>query len=386
MSRKKYSNDVLTVRYSWDYDINIMNTYIHKVFNDKLSELPNKEKLLQQLTHQISTRMYAVEFITLSKKIESLRQEIDNIKNDTHRKEYDEAVGPLLKRYSELKKIMVIPLGSEIIDDSEETRERLVIIKNYLNIASKYVEIDVIHNSTMLSGYRCQVCDNHIKNFISTEYGFNKCPECKSEYDSILPNKISKDMVMLSKEIGKHESHDNFIDTFIRYQGLQIDVPPIDIYKDLDSYFVKNGKLKGEDIRKLPLDETGKRGNTSISMLESALSSIGRSQYYKDMHYIAREYWGWTLPKLMHLQNKLSDHFVKTEQVYNSIPIEVRERSSSLGKQFRLYVHLLLLGHKCSMNDFKIAKNTKSLNNHFRLWRMMCEGANDPDIYYMFPS
>ena len=65
------------------------------------------------------------------------------------------------------------------------------------------------------------------------------------------------------------------------------------------------------------------------------------------------------------------------------ISIEQRYRISSLGTQYRLWRHLQLIGYPCEFGDFKIAENVDSIQTHHRLWKLMCDGANDPEIYYI---
>ena len=63
--------------------------------------------------------------------------------------------------------------------------------------------------------------------------------------------------------------------------------------------------------------------------------------------------------------------------------LQNKERDSSLGVQFRLYKHLQLCGYPVYPEEFKLAENTDSIHNHNKLWKLMVEGANDPEIYYI---
>ena len=117
-------------------------------------------------------------------------------------------------------------------------------------------------------------------------------------------------------------------------------------------------------------------------MLWTAISEIGHSAYYEDANLIGHLYWGWTLPNVMHHKETIISHYNKTQKVFYQIPPEERCRNSSLGTQYRLWRHLQLVGHECYMDEFKIAGNSESIRNHNRLWKLMCEGCNDPTINY----
>jgi hypothetical protein len=180
------------------------------------------------------------------------------------------------------------------------------------------------------------------------------------------------------------ESIDNFIRAFIRYQGLQPrDHITQELFDQLDQYFIQNGRPIGENIRKLPLNKRGKRGDTNHKMLWTALSHINRSELYEDTNLIGHLYWGWTLNNIMHHKETIIAHYIKTQKVFYQIPQEERGRTSSLGTQFRLWRHLQLVGHECYQDEFKIAENAESMRTHNRLWALMCEGSNDPSIYYI---
>jgi hypothetical protein len=87
----------------------------------------------------------------------------------------------------------------------------------------------------------------------------------------------------------------------------------------------------------------------------------------------------------MHLRELIIYHYNITQQIFNKIPVEERERDSSLGVPYRLWRHLQLVGHKCYIDEFKIVVNRESLNCHDKLWKRMTEEANliDPSIYYI---
>jgi hypothetical protein len=230
----------------------------------------------------------------------------------------------------------------------------------------------------------CLGCNLSLTKFGINENGIQRCLNCQTEYTVMILSKLSKDGGCVSNGNTDDESIDNFIRAFIRYQGLQPQEHiPDELFEELDAYFHQNDRKLGEEIKLLPLNKRGRRGDTDHKMLWNALSYIHRSEFYEDTNLIGHLYWGWTLHNLMHFKEKIISDYMKTQKVFYQIPPDERCRTSSLGTQFRLWRHLQLIGHECYPEEFKIAENAESMRTHNKLWQLMCEGAGDPNIHYI---
>jgi hypothetical protein len=148
------------------------------------------------------------------------------------------------------------------------------------------------------------------------------------------------------------------------------------MFHDLDVYFDRKHVPSRETVIKQPLNENGTRGKTSRNMLLTALSETGYSDYYVDCSLIGVLYWKWTAPDVSDLEDKIMDHYDKTQKVFLSL--ENIDRDSSPNIQFRLFRHLQLVGHPCVAEDFKIVKTQEILENLENLWYIMCMGAGLP--------
>jgi len=122
---------------------------------------------------------------------------------------------------------------------------------------------------------------------------------------------------------------------------------------------------------KLPLTENGRKKGTSREMMFEALSDTNNSAFYDDINLILHLYWGWELPNISHLEERIMEDYINTQQVYNSIL--KKDRDASLNIQFRLYVHLKAVGYPCTKDDFKIQTSRDSLIFHNEVWKEMCE-------------
>lgn len=377
--------------YNEDYNILYVDEIIRKKLQqERFSHLQNlkaRHRILESQSLQPQT--YVMREKTLDA-ICNTQAEITQIETGERLRIYDSKVVDLLTEYRKYKgrvKTVVFDIAEDekYIELDDDLRHRIYLIDTYLDIASEYIQIDVIRVNTRPSDL-CNGCGISLAKVATSEEGTVRCPnpDCQTEHNVIILAKLAKDGSRInSTNNTDDESIDNFLRAFTRYQGLQPDRPDDSLYDELDAYFARHDRPSGEEIREMPLNSRGRRGDTNHKMLWNALSQIGRSEYYEDANLIGHLYWGWTLPNVLHLKERIIDKYNKTQKVFYQIPAEERGRNSSLGTQYRLWRHLQLEGHDCYMDEFKIAENPESLRTHNRLWRLMCEGAKDPDIQYI---
>lgn len=381
--------------YKDDYNIVYIDDIIRKKLKQEkytcLDGLKTSYKNLDEISKQSQT------YITRENTLASMKKLIDeilSIENGTKLSIYESETKDIIsayKKYYGMVKTILFDKDDEdegeiILDDETEEKfyQRSLLIEKYLEIAAKYIPINIIKiNNTSIDV--CQCCGVSLSKVMPNDDGCIRCPamDCQTEHNMIITHKICKDGSRVTVANNNDDSIDNFMRAFIRYQGLQSERPPESIYSKLDDYFINLGQPSSKEIMNLPLNEKGKRGETDHKMLWIALSNIGYSEYYKHSNYIGHIYWGWELPKVMHLKELIVYHYNETQKVYYQIPIEERKRDSSLGTSYRLWRHLQLAGHKCHFNEFKIVTNNDSLHCHDQLWKRMVEETDDPNIYYI---
>jgi hypothetical protein len=379
----------ITGTYNENYNIIYVDEIIRKkLYQEKFSHLQGlryRYKSLETIASKPQT--YVMREKTLDE-MRKIQEEIKQIETGAKLRTYNERVQATLQEYRKCSnKVKTVIFDFEDDEKYEEfdddVRHRLSLIDKFLDIASDYIEIDVIRINNRPADI-CAGCGISLAKVATNDDDTQRCPNCQTEHNIINLAKMAKDGARINTtSTTEDESIDNFMRAFIRYQGLQPERPDDSLYDDLDAYFIRHDRSSGEEIRKLPLNSRGRRGDTDHKMLWTALSAIGRSEYYEDTNLIGHLYWGWTLPDVMHLKERIIAKYLKTQKVYYQIPPEERGRNSSLGTQYRLWRHLQLEGHECYMDEFKIAENPESIRTHHRLWRLMCEGANDPDIYFI---
>lgn len=381
----------ITGSYDQDYNIIHVDEIIRKKLcqekYDHLTSLKVKYKDLQQLSSKPQTYVMREKTLETMKKINN---EIKQIETGEKLKIYNDQVKDIITQYRKYTgRVKTIIFNLDDDDHYEEMdaelRHRIYLIDKYLDIAAKYIRIDVIRINNRPTDI-CAGCGISLAKVGPSDEGTIRCPDldCQTEHNMTILTKLSKDGSRLNiNNSTDDESIENFIKAFIRYQGLQPDQPDDILYDELDDYFERHDRPLGDEIKQLPLNSRGRRGDTDHQMLWNALSQIGRSEYYEDANLIGNIYWGWELHNVMEYKEIIINHYNKTQKVFYEIPPEERCRNSSLGTQYRLWRHLQLVGHECYMDEFKIASNSDSIKLHNKLWFLMCQGCNDPDIYYM---
>jgi hypothetical protein len=369
----------IVASYTNDYNIfRIHDIVLRKLKNEQRSTHHLENKLQIELNRIANPQSILERKISINK-INELREEIDYISSGKKVQDYLSMAEPYLETYKELcpemKKIDFT--ATESSEEEEKTlqyREKMSVISAFLNLAQQHIPIDIIRKKK--SSQRC-ICGQDLSDVYVDEWGNQECPQCGNE--RYMPGyNISKKDTIASRN--DYSDSGNFKKSFIRYQGKQVDNIPESLFKDLDAYYEARGKPVSKDIQSRPLTRKGRKKGTDLPMLYKALQETGYSSLYEDANLIAHKYWGWKLPDVGHLESLIMNDYKKTQRIYNMLP---KDRSSSLGTQFRLFKHLELRGHPCSIDDFKIVKMRESLEFHDETWRQICELCEDPDIYYI---
>jgi len=374
--------DTLSVSYVNDFNL-------IKVHETILRKLKAESNQLTQLKTDLSFELDSIQkpqtIIERNKslnKIKSIREEMQAIRSGIKIQKYLDKADPLIEEYKRIvpqkRKIDFTCKNTQELDEEEENdpkyRRKINLIDRYLYFARNYININVVQRKKNVNkcGCGCDLTDVPIDNF-----GTQMCPECETERYIIGFNLYKSDTLASRND---YSDKDNFQKALLRYQGKQVDKIPDSLFGDLDKYFISRGKPTSEKIKCRTLDGKGRKVGTDLQMLYKALLATGYSSLYEDANLIAHRYWGWKLPDVTHLESIIMRDYEKTQRIYNMLQ---KERSSSLGTQFRLFKHLELRGHPCSIGDFKVVKMRESVEHHNAMWRDMCDGCEDPDIYFI---
>ncbi len=373
--------DRISAMYSDDYDILHVHDVVLCKLNHEKRDLPDLFHKKEEIEKRLEDQLKIVERKKLLTQLEEVKSKIQTIETETRKKSYVEESKELLQRYQQLGPI--IKVRSFLDEDSEEDKakqekkdppespdqeERLRIIRRYLEIAKKYIAINVVR--IIPNDRRCPGCGEDLVLVDPEDYSLERCEECGFERQNFSKPSFFKEAPNQGKSISNsdYEDRENFIKAFECYLGEQ-QAPPPSLFVALDGWAEKYEHPSKEEIRELPLNEDGTRGEYGKSMLLQALADEGYADYYKDVKLIGHLHWGWRLPSISQQDRDLIiQDYDNTQRVFNAIK---KDRKSSLNTQLRLYRHLEARKIPCRPTDFKLPTTPNILEEQDIYWREM---------------
>lgn len=363
---------------TYTVDLNILR--IHESIKYKYAALrgsiPKLSFQILNLKKQIKSRSISqIDKIVLSGKITELQNLIYDYSNGISWLEYINQAIPIFDKYiplasDEVKGIVNIYLRPEdvVVEDNSIIFQRLNVIYEYIEIAKKYLKLNVLcQNVFKLS---CGICgeeydQNNIDESCSTYY----CT-CGGSREILSRQTNYKDSCRINSG-GRNDYNDcdTFVSALNRFQGIYSGKIPDSLYEKLDEYFMLKQANVGSYYRELPLDEFGKKDGTSVNMLKLALGDIKCSEYYNLINLIGHHYWGWSLPDLSKIKDKIIEAYNLTQEVYEIY----KTRESSLNVNMRIYWHLKAEDYPCRAEDFCFLSSRDSLEYHQTMWKIMCD-------------
>lgn len=308
--------------------------------------------------------------------LNNFKKKLDNVFIESDRKEIEELIIQEKEYINNVEKdIMLNNYRSKtkhILENyySNNNEDKLEIIKFFLSIAEKYINIEIIKN--IETNIKCNGCHLDLKDIDENYDGVYICPECNCINNYIKPIKHIKDSEHYLLNTGDDDIN-NFIKILSKFEGKNVSLIPDNLYKELDEYFLNKNMEKGDYYKKLEYNDEGKKEGTSKKKMWAALEVLNYNQYYDEINYITHVYWGWKLPDLTLYRDQIIKDYQITQQIWQIIKKDYK-RSASLGTSFRLLSHLRAVGYPyCKREDFKIQDMVESLRLHNDAWRRMCE-------------
>lgn len=361
--------------YSTDYNILDADGEIKCFLEHKIkTELPVLEREVFDLYDQLNKKsnIPIVSKKAIVKEIDTRLEKISNYREKKEINDYINETCELLDRYKTIKKgkIMVnFGLAEVKVVNSEDCQlnERLRIIESFLEIARRYIQVDVIRNVEKKN--ECESCGFGFEHLDLDDLEY--CPTCFLELDNIVSSQMNEN-TSLSQYRGNYDDRDNFYKSLLRTEGKQNKQISEDLFDRLDKYFESFRLPLGEEIRALPLNEKGRKDGTNLKMLYHALEKI-RYSNYEDANLIANRYWGWKLPDFSEIRDKIMEEYDLTQAAFEHLDTE---RSSALNTEYRKFKHLQLRGVDVDIKDFKLPITRENLIKYEKIWQQICEKCN----------
>jgi len=231
----------------YKYDFNIMNIHdlIMKRFNrQKNYDLQDLERKLQEEMDKTREPQNIVERKNSLRIIAGLKDTIDNIMKDRDVTDYIDRIKPLIDEYNVIGSLAnIVSFATnkkkdesssdeeELPEDPEIQDKRHSVIYDFLEIARKYIQIDLIRD--IKDGNLCTTCNYKLdtSGVDPDETGLILCPRCHTERISVVRSRFYKDNTRTNNSGNNYEDRANFEKVLMRYQGKQPDKPNPDLYK-----------------------------------------------------------------------------------------------------------------------------------------------------------
>jgi hypothetical protein len=357
--------------YVYDYNILQIDDILNKKFEqEKRRQIASLNSKLELENVKVKCRQSMIERKASRKNIADYESLIKKYEENIDKKTYCAKVESLLDAYRKIGPISNIvsflsnnkeEISVPETKEQQEIRHR--IISSYLEIARKYIPIDLVRKLT--DNDICLGCgvDTSKMEEEEDDDDCTVCSNCGLEKINIIKSAFYADGGRINNCRNNYEDRANFEKVLARYQGKQITKPSKDLYIKLDEYFISRGLPSSKEYNEMQLTAEGTKVGTSREMMFEVLSNIGCSGYYDDINLICSVFFGWSLPDVSHLEDNIMKDYDEFQAVYDQLP-DRDGRKSSLNSQWKLFILLRRRGWSCKAKDFKIPTTSSILEYH----------------------
>ena len=353
-----------------EIDIISIDNYIksnNKKDKELVKEFENEKEYLNNLIQKHNESYIFSEKIIkgIKDKISNLSDKIYNLDSETNFNFYIIETYEIIENY---KKILEKPnkisfFGKSVKDNSKEE-----IVKTYLDIASKYYDIENIKKldkpkNIVVSTFK-NTCNNcNYKEEMDIEEEKYICKNCGFQKD-ILGNMTSyKDInrVNITYKF-TYERIVHFKDCINQYQGKQNSTIDENVFKDLEKQFEIHGLLVGDE--NTPRTERFK--NITKEHIMMFLKETNNSNNYEHVFLIYNIITGKKNDNISHLEKVLLEDFETLSELYDRKFKKEKKinRKSFINAQYVLYHLLRKHKYPCKKEDFNILKTLDRKSFH----------------------
>lgn len=375
----------LNIVFREDYDIRQVDQIIIEKIKREQSSQSLYETLIANEKIELSLSFLESERLYHSCRIAALTEDMNRICNPKRLHDYIERSRPLINEY------IIIPKTTITFDinnnsnstyyPTETDYRRINVIKEYFNLAIKYIEIHVTCTGELPSNINtlCLGCGRDLGDIVRSTIHVDYCPHCMHHCELTYTHaKIKRKDMDEGKPAASCNELGNFIKAINHYQG-KIPLKGVnmkDIIEKLDGYFMDNGLPTSEQARNRPFNSKGQREGTDIDKLIRAMKDR-KISHYSHANLIAKDVWGWKLPDISHLEETLINDYNATQAIRSTLSLQERGGKSNIPVRLRLCEHLKKRGWNCDYSDFKLSDEYQKYIPGFNI---MCERSGIPEL------
>jgi hypothetical protein len=268
----------------------------------------------------------------------------------------------LIEKY---KEILNSPLKMSFVGKvSKNNREKNNIINQYLEVASKYIDLNI--NIEKKEKIICKNCsckefdiDDHTNIYI--------CLNCSAQ-QLILKNVSSyRDINRIN--ISTKYCYDrkiHFRDTIKQYQGKQLATIAPEVYEQLEKHFELHHLLEGD--KDAPKEIRFK--NITKEHINIFLKELEFTKHYENTNLIHYNITGKKPDNIGYLEDKLLNDFDCLTEAYDK-KFKHIDRKNFINTQYILYQLLVKWRHPCKKEDFTILKTIDRKHFHDEVCKVL---------------
>jgi hypothetical protein len=338
-------------------DLLVMNKF--KMEESRLSSYKNcVDELKNMYTDNLSFRLQK----NIQNKIQELTQKIQNIHNKTELNFYVHETSEILEKY---KKILQTPLKISFMTKTQElSPEKDKLIESYVNIAKKYIDLDIEINKKN-KDIICLICKNPNLDIIDNSIYI--CSECGNQQDVLINKSSYKDLDRINISVKyMYDRKIHFRDCINQYQGKQNCKIDKKVIEDLKDQLKKHNLLVDSDNDEI------KFSNITKEHIYIFLKELNYSKHYENVNLIHNLITYKKLDNISHLEEKLLHDFDQLIDVYYT-KFKHTKRKSFISTQYILYQLLVSYHHPCKKEEFAILKTLDRKSFHDEICKVCFE-------------
>lgn len=315
--KQQQRNMAASETFSEDYDITILNYKILSALEKDADSLPLIENEIEKLELSRISAKNLIDISAIEEKLTMMRSVRERYQNGHRKREYWERTKEYITTYKSLRATTT----DTIVIDGEQLsiiEYRIDIIRRYLEIAGEYYA----HNVVWIPDGADTVCDVCDQQLIG-----GMCPNCGTATE--------KDDMMLTEKSSQYYTINNFMKYVIHSMGEQVADPIDDVMTDMDEQAVRMKLISAEKIRKMPLDNYGRRGPYNMTKFMELMAAAGHSDRNKDKHLIIKMYWGWELYNVRHFMDIIKEDCIKIDTLYEKV--KRSDKASAMNREYKYY-------------------------------------------------
>ena len=357
-----------------ELDILSIDAKIRKNFEDEFLKLSDHIEKLHEIKESLKNENIRRRIrVSLEKASDELQNYINGLVTNKNYNFYIMETVLFIEKYKEILKtpIKVNFMGKLVKNDKNKTQ----LIDNYLEAASKYVDIEFENKKTQK--IICPNCFNK-KEFDIIDLNSYICTKCYARQTVMKHNSSYTDIDRVN--ISSKYTYDrkvHFRDCINQYQGKQNSTIQQKIYDELEVQFRQHYLLHDEESTK----ELKFRDITKNHIL-IFLKELGYSKHYENVHLIHYNFTNIKPDDISYLEEQLLDDFDVLTDLYDK-RFKYINRKNFINTQYVLFQLLSRHRHSCKKEEFIILKTIDRKFFHDEICKELFEelGWNHSPFY-----